>query len=64
MYAIEFRTEIKDGMIEIPEKYRNKLKYSVRVILLAEDVDDAASDMSDMIEKLLESPVKMNDFSI
>jgi hypothetical protein len=25
MYAIEFRTRIKDGFIEIPQKFRNKL---------------------------------------
>ncbi len=59
MYAIEFRAQIKDGIIEIPEKYRKKLKFSVKVILLAEDTNDATSDM---IESLLESPIKMPDF--
>ncbi len=59
MYAVEFRTIIKDGIIEIPEKYRKRLKYSVKVILLAEETDDATSDM---IESLLESPVKIPDF--
>lgn len=59
MYAVEFRTKIKDGMIEIPEKYRNKLTYSVKVILLTEGIDDATSDM---IESLLESPIKLVDF--
>jgi hypothetical protein len=59
MYAVEFRTKVKDGMIEIPEKYRKKLKYSVKVILLSEDIDEATSDM---IESLLEYPIKMSDF--
>lgn len=59
MYAVEFRTIITDGMIEIPEKYRKKLKYSVKVILLIEDIDEATSDM---IESLLESPIKISDF--
>ena len=60
MYAVEFRTKIKDGIIEVTEKYRKKLKYSVKVILLTEDTDDATSDM---IESLLESPLKISDFS-
>ncbi len=59
MYAVEFRTIIKDGIIEIPEKYRKRLKYSVKVILLAEETEHATSDM---IESLLESPVKIPDF--
>ncbi len=59
MYAVEFRTKIKDGVIELPEKYRKKMKYTVKVILLTEDAADATSDM---IENLLESPLKIPDF--
>ncbi len=44
MYAVEFRTTIKDGIIEIPERYRKKIKSNVRVILLAEDDEESASD--------------------
>ncbi|MCK5507082.1 MAG: hypothetical protein KAI50_00990 [Desulfobacterales bacterium] len=59
MYAVEFRTKIIDGIIEVPEKYRKKIKYLVKVILLTEDTFDTASDI---IEELLESPLKLPDF--
>ena len=59
MFAIEFRTIIKDGMIEIPEKYKKKIQCNVKVILLTEDAVDTASDM---IDNLLESPLKLPDF--
>jgi len=59
MYAIEFRTRIKNGVIEIPEKFRRKLKDNVKVILLTEYMPDTSSDI---IEELLESPLKITDF--
>ncbi len=60
MYAFEFKTKIKNGMIEIPEKFREKLKNNVKVILLTEYIADTQSDI---IEELLESPLKIIDFS-
>jgi len=59
MYAIEFSTRIKNGVIEIPEKFRRKLKDNVKVILLTEYMPDTSSDI---IEELLESPLKITDF--
>ncbi|CAK8716370.1 SpoVT-AbrB domain-containing protein [Candidatus Electronema halotolerans] len=60
MYAIEFSTRIKNGVIEIPERYRRKIQSStVKVILLKEDAVEAASDM---IDRLLKSPLKIPDF--
>ncbi len=59
MYAFEFKTKIKNGMIEIPEKFRNKLRNNVKVILLTEYITDTQSDI---IEELLESPLKVTDF--
>ncbi len=46
-------------MIEIPEKFRKKLKNNVKVILLTEYIEDSESDL---IEELLESPLKLTDF--
>ena len=60
MQAIEFRTKIRNGIIEIPRKYRRKIKASVKVILLEEDTTDTASDI---IENLLESPLKLKSFT-
>jgi hypothetical protein len=58
MYAIEFKTKIRNGIIEIPEKFRSQLKETVRVILLTE----SAMGANDIIEELLKSPLKINDF--
>lgn len=46
-------------MIEIPEKFRKKLKNNVKVILLTEYIEDSESDL---IEELIESPLKLTDF--
>ncbi len=59
MYAIEFKAKIKNGMIEIPEKFREKLKDNMKINVLTEYVTDTSSDI---IDELLESPMKINDF--
>jgi hypothetical protein len=44
MQAIEFQTHIKNGMIEIPEKYRQQVvSQQVRVIVLSEPQGDMDS---------------------
>jgi len=59
MYAIEFQTKIKNGMIEVPSQYKDKLSETVRVIILTE-----ASDSADnLIDHLLTSPLKIKDFT-
>ncbi len=60
MYAIEFQTNIKNGFIEIPELYRKLLQNNVKVIILAEDKSETCSDI---IEELLNSPVKLAEFT-
>lgn len=50
IYAIEFRAKIKDGMIEIPQEYRNKLKENIKVIILVEEKETT------LIDQLLNSP--------
>lgn len=59
MYAIEFKTRIKNGVIEIPEKFRRNLNDNVKVILLTEYISDTSPDI---IEELLESPLKITGF--
>jgi hypothetical protein len=39
METIQFKTKIKDDMIQIPARYRGKFKDSVRVILVKDDVE-------------------------
>ena len=59
MYAAEFKTKIKNGMIIIPEKYRESLNKNVKVIVLSEEKE---SNTADMIDNLLNTPLKINNF--
>lgn len=58
MYAVEFQARIKDGMIEIPSQYKDKLKEVVRVIILSEEKETTLN----MIDQLLTSPLKVKNF--
>ena len=60
MYAVEFRTKIRNGMIIIPEEYRKQITRRVKVILLSEA---DANTHPDFIDELLASPIKLSDFS-
>ena len=57
--AIEFKTKIRDGIIRIPKKYKQKTDHTVKVILIS----DQGGKQSDIIDKLLETPVKSKDFA-
>lgn len=56
MCAVEFKTTVKDGVIEIPAEYRGQVPDRVRVILLAEHT---SANKTDMIDRLLAHPVKV-----
>lgn len=58
MEVIEFKARIKDGIIMIPEKYRNKISRTVKVLVLSQS--DREHD--DIIDKLLMEPIKAKDF--
>ncbi|HEX6386634.1 MAG TPA: hypothetical protein VF177_18345 [Anaerolineae bacterium] len=53
MYAVEFRTRIKDGTIEIPEEYRHRLREQVRVIVLSEE---ETTENRSVLDILAETP--------
>lgn len=59
MYAVEFQTTVKDGVIEIPPEYRGQIPGRVRVILLADEMPKAAANMIDV---LLAHPVEVQGF--
>ena len=59
MYAVEFQTNVKDGTIEVPSEYRNKVKGSVRVIILTEEEPAAMN----MIEHLIRNPIQAPGFT-
>lgn len=58
MQAVEFQARIKNGMIEIPAQYKDKLKEIVRVIILT----DESEPTTNLIDQLLASPLKVKDF--
>jgi len=58
MQAIEFQTKVKDGTIEIPERYHGQLGKQVRVILLSEE----RSPRRNLIDQLLDRPWKAKSF--
>ena len=59
MYAAEFRTKVKNGMIEIPEEYKAHFKSLERAILLA---DESHALSVNLIDQLLANPVKVRNF--
>ncbi len=68
MYAIEFRTKIKNGTIEIPREYhdrlRNRAGEDVRVIVLTGEYSrvETAEEGTNLIEELLTAPLQIPDF--
>jgi len=59
MEAIEFKTKIKNGTIQIPKKYKQKIGNTVKVIIMTEK----KAKQTDIIDKLLKNPIKIKDFS-
>ena len=59
MEFIEFRTTIKNGVIEIPAKYRGQIKDRVRVILVPEE---SHTNRQNYIDQLLEKPITVRGF--
>jgi hypothetical protein len=59
MYAVEFRAKVKNGTIEIPSQYRDRLTDEVKVIVLAE----AHEHTDNLIDHLLERPLQIQGFT-
>ncbi|RPJ22987.1 MAG: hypothetical protein EHM33_22190 [Chloroflexi bacterium] len=59
METVQFRTKIKNGVIEVPKKYQGKFKDNVRVILVAESTKAKAADY---LNELMAHPLKMKGF--
>ena len=61
MEAIEFETNINDGIIKIPKEYYIKTKESIKVIVLYENSEKIERN-NGIIDRLLENPIKFNSF--
>ena len=59
MVTVQFKTKIKNGVIQIPKKYQGKLQENVRVILR---VEGKKSTSGNFLDKLLDNPVKVKKF--
>ena len=60
MYAIEFQTTVKNGMIKIPQEYEKRFQHRVKVILLAEE---DAHPSTNLIDQLLTKPLRIKNFT-
>jgi hypothetical protein len=60
MYGVEFVTKIRDGIIKVPDEYRERFTGAVRVILLPEE---KTSEDGDIIAELLMRPLVVSDFT-
>ncbi len=59
MQAVEFQATVKNGMIEIPRKFRQGLTQQVRVIVLAEE---RPSQSFNLIDELMQNPLAIEGF--
>jgi len=59
MEIIEFRTTVKDGVIEIPPEYQGKVNDRIRVILIPER---RKSRKTNLILQLLNKPLQEKGF--
>ena len=63
MYAVEFKTKIKNGMIELPKRLKGTFTDTVKVIILKEDSSTLQINTGpDIIDRLLASPLEIKGF--
>ncbi|BAS55772.1 hypothetical protein NIES2135_49360 [Leptolyngbya boryana NIES-2135] len=62
MNAIEFQTTIKDGRIEIPERYKQEFgqQSNVKVVVIKQI---EKGEPRNILEKLLENPIRIEGFA-
>jgi len=61
MQTIEFRTKIKNGIIQIPAKFKGKVADDVQVILISKSEKKAKTDI---IDELMSHPLKVRGFKL
>ena len=59
MVTVQFKSKIKNGVIEVPRKYQGKLRSNVHVILKAET---SRVKSKNYLDKLIAHPIKVKKF--
>ncbi len=59
MQTIEFRAKIKNGVIQIPARFKGKVAEEARVILVSKS---EPISQPDLIDKLMARPLKVKGF--
>lgn len=59
METVQFKTRIKNGVIEVPKKYQRIFKDNVRVILVAESAKTKAAAY---LDEMMAHPLKVKGF--
>jgi len=59
MVTVQFKTKIKNGVIQIPKKYQGKIRDNVYVILKTESVKGKSRNY---LDRLMAQPVKVKNF--
>ena len=57
MSTIEFRAKIKNGIIQVPARFRGKVADDVRVILVS---TSRQKNQADIIDELMSNPLKVD----
>jgi len=60
MVTVQFKTKIKNGIIQVPKKYQGKFNADVRVILKV--VSGKKNKAANYLDGLMANPVKVKKF--
>lgn len=60
MHVIEFQAKPENGRIEIPAEHQDKITGTVRVIVVSQEKSIGTVDM---IDRLLEQPIELENFT-
>ncbi|MGK7883065.1 MAG: hypothetical protein AB4057_00370 [Crocosphaera sp.] len=57
-HSVKFETKVKQGVIYIPEEYKNKLKEGTQVIVIINSIDEA-NKKTRLMDKFAEKPISV-----
>lgn len=60
--TVKFETEIENGTITIPEKFRHQFKDNIRVVVSVKEMEQSEEEPYDIIKELMENPIRDLNF--